>query len=109
MYPSLSPSPLLTKVLAPRPWMKTGLQPSSELRDSPHLNGLFHFSPASLSRSSGSAARARGSAPSVIPSPRGFGLLGEGMKLRKATGPGQLLLTPVANTMKISDPGMRGP
>ena len=63
--------------------------PSSELWDSAHLKGLFHFSPSSLS--SGSAARARVSASSLIPSPNVSGLLGERIKLRMAKGPGQPL------------------
>lgn len=61
--------------------------PGSELWDSPHLKGLFHFSPASVSRDKGSAVRVTVSAISLTPSPTVFGLLGEGVKLSEAKGP----------------------
>lgn len=61
--------------------------PSSDPWDSPHLKGLFHLSPASLFRVRGSAVGARVSASSLIHWLTVFGLLGEGMKLRKVKGP----------------------
>lgn len=74
----------------------SGVGPSSELWDSPHLKGLFHFSPVSLSRNWVSAGKVRViSARSLITLPMVSGLLGKGMKLRKIKAPGQPLAAPV--------------
>lgn len=93
----------------PKSWPKvleedSGMGPSSELWDSAHLKGLFHFSPASLSGNAGSAARARVSASSLIPSPNVSGLLGERIKLRMAKGPGQ----PLRATVRMCRPRDEG-
>lgn len=70
-------------------WKTLGLGLSSEFWASPHLKGLSHFSPASLSRNSGSAGRVRViSAFSPVPLPEVSGFLGEQMEFRKAKGPG---------------------
>lgn len=82
---------------------------SLELWYSPHLKGLFHFSPASLSRNSGSAGRARViSTPSLIPSPRVSELLGKGMELRKAKGPGLPLPVTAPDKENTCSPGDEG-
>lgn len=82
---------------------------SSEFWASPHLKGLFNFSPASLSRHSGSASRVRViSAFSLVSLPEVSGFLGEQMELRKAKGPGQPLPVPEPHRVKMCRPRDKG-
>ena len=104
VYPSLFSRPLSTQELAqgPRGRLWDGTQLRAVGQCSPE--GPPPFLTASLSRNAGSAARARVSASSLIPSPNVSGLLGERIKLRMAKGPGQ----PLRATVRMCRPRDEG-